>query len=384
MQTVDIALGLSTGGSELEPHNTVVNSLVHLSKALDTNVLERVLNTGHKVGYELGDGATVLDRARNTLGNEHAVALGEVASGTGVASLGVGVASASLLVLHGGDAAHTTVGLDELTVAADEVLTRRLGGTSEETTHHNSGSAHGKTLDDVTNVLNTTVGNARNTEALGERGDVEDGCSLGTSNSHDLLGNTSTSTAHTDTKTVGASGNQSSSLVASDDVSANYVETGVLVLDVPDHLDLVHGVTLARVENDNVKASVDELLQTDLVLRSGTDSGSSDELLGVRKLGCKRVVQVLHQIRARQEGDQVEVLVDDGELALLRVVQNGVGLLKVNAVASGNKVGGHDCGDRVVDIVVELDVTGSDDTDKLGAQLAVLYKSLSAGCPFPV
>jgi hypothetical protein len=124
-----------------------------------------------------------------------------------------------------------------------------------------------------------------------------------------------------------------------------------------------------------VKTSVNKLLQADLVLGTGADSSGSDELLGVGKLGRKGVVQVLHQVGARQERNEVELLVDNGKLALLRLVQDGVGLLEVNAVGTGDEVGRHDSGDGVVDVVVELNVTRSDDTDKLGAKLAVLCKS---------
>lgn len=376
VQTVDIALGLSTSGTELEPELTAVNGLVHLSQALDTDILERVLNTGHEVWHKLGDRTTVLNGSRDTLSNKDAVALGEVAGGTSVAGLGVGVASSGLLVLHGSDTAHTAVGLDKLTVTADEVLSGRLGGTSKETTHHDGGRAHGKTLDNVTNVLDTAVRNARNTKALGELSDVVDGCGLGTTDSHDLLGDAGTSTAHADTETVGTSSNKSGSLVASDDVSANHIKTGEVLLDVLDHLDLVHGVTLTGVEDDNVETGINELLQTDLVLLTRADSGSSDQLLRVRKLGGEGVVQVLHQVRARQKRNEVEVLVDDRELALLRLVEDAVGLLQVHTVGGSDEIGGHDRSDGVVDVVVELDVTRSDDTNELGAKLAVLCQSL--------
>jgi hypothetical protein len=92
----------------------------------------------------------------------------------------------------------------------------------------------------------------------------------------------------------------------------------------------------------------------------------------VWELGRKREVEVLHQVGARQERNQVEALVDDGKLALLGLVQDVVGFLELNTVAGGYEVGGHDCGDRVVELVVELDVSGCNDTNELGAKSAVL------------
>lgn len=144
------------------------------------------------------------------------------------------------------------------------------------------------------------------------------------------------------------------------------------LLDVLDHLDLVHGVTLRRVKDDNVETGINELLETGLVLGAGTDGGGSDQLLGLGELGSEGVVQVLHQIGARDERDEVAGVVNDGELALLGLLEDGVGLSELNAGLSGDELGGHDLADRVAQIVVELDITGSDDTEELGAKLAGL------------
>lgn len=378
VETVNVTLSLSRDGTELEPDLAINDTLAESDQAGDTNVLEGVLNTGDEVGNELGDGSTVEDGTRDTLGNKEVVALGEVAGGTGVGSLGVvgvGRANTSLLVRHGIDGTHTSVGLDELTLARDVRLTRRLSGTGEETSHHDGAGTKGETLDNVTNVLDTTVSDAGNTEAGGERGDAVDGSSLRTADSHDLLSDAGGARAHTDSETVNTSGNETSGLLAGDDVATNDIEAGVSLLDVLDHLDLVHGVTLGRVEDDNVETSINELLETGLVVGAGTDGGSGDQLLGLGELGGKGVVQVLHQIGARDERDEVAAVVDDRELALLGLLQDGVGLGELNAALSGDELSGHDLADRVSQVVVELNVTGSDDTEELGAKLAGLCKN---------
>jgi hypothetical protein len=378
VETVNVTLSLSGDGTELESDLAINDTLAESDQAGDTNVLERVLNTGNEVGNELGDGSTVEDGTRDTLGDKEVVALGEVAGGTGVGSLGVvgvGRTNTSLLVRHGVDGTHTSVGLDELTLARDVRLTGRLGGTGKETSHHDGAGTKSETLDDVANVLDTTVSNAGNTEAGSERGDAVDGSSLRTADSHDLLGDAGRAGAHTDSETVNTSGDETSSLLAGDDVATNDIEAGVGLLDVLDHLDLVHGVTLGRVEDDNVETGINELLETGLVVGTGTNGGSGDQLLGLGELGGKRVVQVLHQIGARDERDEVAAVVDDGELALLGLLQDGVGLGELNAALSGDELGGHDLADRVSQVVVELDVTGSDDTEELGAKLAGLCKN---------
>jgi hypothetical protein len=100
-------------------------------------------------------------------------------------------------------------------------------------------------------------------------------------------------------------------LVPSDDVSANHIKLRVLLLDVLDHFDLVHAVALTAIQDDNVETSIYELLQADLVLWTSADGGRSDELLGVRELRSEREVQVLHQIGARKERNQVEISIYD-------------------------------------------------------------------------
>ena len=377
VEAVHVTLGLSRDGTELKSDLAINDTLAQSSQALDTNVLERVLDTSNEVRNELVDGTTVKDGTRDTLSDEEFVTLGEVAGSTGVGSLGVvgvGGANTGLLVLHGVDRAHTSVGLDELALAGNERLTRRLSGTGKETAHHDSAGTECETLDDVTNVLDTTVGDTGNTEAGSERGDRVDGSGLRTADSHDLLGDASRARAHTDSETINAGGDEASSLLTGDNVAANDIEVGVGLLDELDHLNLVHRVALGRVEDDNIETGVNELLQTLLVVGTGTDGGGSDQLLGLGQLGGEGVVQVLHQIRARNERDQVALLVDNGELALLGLLEDGVGLGELDAALGSDEVSRHDLGDGIVPVVVELDITGSDDTEELGSQLSGLCR----------
>lgn len=145
---------------------------------------------------------------RDTLGNEDAVALGEVAGSTSVAGLAVLAATTSLLVLHGVDAAHATVGLNKLTLARDERSTGGLGGTGKKTTHHNGGGAKGEALDDVADVLDTTIGDAGDAEAGSEGADGVDSSSLGAADGHNLLGDAGRAGAHTNAETINAGGDE--------------------------------------------------------------------------------------------------------------------------------------------------------------------------------
>lgn len=373
VETVNVALGHSTGTAHLETHGALVDTIVHIGQALNTNVLQGVLDTGNEVRNELGDGSAVKDGASDTLGNKDTVLLGEVASSTSVAGLAVLSVTTGLLILHGGDTAHATVGLDELALVADVVLTGRLGGTGKETAHHDSAGTHGKTLDDVADVLDTTIGDTGNTEASGEGCNAAHGSSLGTTNSHDLLGDTSTTAAHANSQAIDTGGNQSSSLLTGDDVTTDNVDLGHILLNVLDHLDLVHRVTLARIQNNNVQASLNKKLEALLVLLASTNGSGSDQLLGVGELRGQRVVEVLHQIRAGKQGDDVAVGINNGELSLLGPTEDFVGLGEGGAGGGSNKIRGHDGSHGFVEISVELNVTRGNHSNELGLEGSVLY-----------
>lgn len=365
VQAMDVTLSHGARTAHLKADSAVVNAFVKLLKTGDTNILQRVLDTGDKVRDELGDRATVEDGTGDALSNEDAVLLGEVAGGSSVARLAVLAVAASLLILHGGNTAHTTVGFDELAFVADKVLTGRLGGTGEETAHHDGSGAHSETLDNVTNILDTPVSDTWDAKASRKLGDAANGESLGTADSHDLLCNTSTAAAHTNSQAINTSSDQSRGLVPSHDISANDINFRVRLLNVFDHLDLIHTVALTAVEDDNIKTSFDEELQSVLVLLAGANSSSTDQLLRGGQLRSKRVVKVLHQITAREKRDKVAVLIDDGQLSFLGATKDLVSLGQGGASRCGDEVGGHDGSDRVVEVVVELDVSSADNTNKL-------------------
>ncbi len=318
------------------------------------------------------------DSTRDTLSNKNTVTLREVTSGTGVALLAVLATAAGLLVLHGIDGAHATISLDQLALSGNEGGARRLSGTSEETTHHDSGSTKGKTLDDVADVLNTTIGNGRNTEASSKGADGVNGGSLGTADSHNLLGDAGRTTAHTNTDTVDTSLNKSSSLLTGNDIASNDIEAGELVLAPLDHLNLVHAVALGAVQNNDIEASINKLLEAGLVLGTSANGSSAEELLAVGKLGGKGKMLILGQVGARNHGDEVLVLVNDGKLALLGLGENFVRFGEGDAIWSGDKVRNHDIVDSGVVVLLKLQVAVGDNTEKSGAELSVLCCDLLA------
>ena len=371
VQTVDVTLSLGAGASHFKAHKSLVDISVEVLETLHTNVLQGVLDTGNQVRNELGDRAAVKHRSSNTLSDKNTVLLREVPGSSGVAGLAVLGARASLLVLHGSDTSHATVGLDKLTLIADKVFTRGLGGTGKKTTHHDGRGTHGKTLDDVTDILDTTVGNARNTEASSKGRNAAHGECLGTANCHDFLRNASTAATHANSQAIGTSSNQRCSLLSRNNVTANDVDLRVSLFDVLDHLKLEDTVTLATVQDDNVKSGIDKQLKSVLVFFTSANGSSTDQLLGLGKLGCQGIMEVLHQVASRQEGDKVSFGVHDWQLALLRRAKDIVGLGQSGTSRCRDEISSHNSGNRVIKLVVELDVTGCDHSDKLGAEGSV-------------
>lgn len=358
VQGVDTTLELGRSGSVLESNVSIVNLLSELGNRSDTNVLQTVLETSSQVGNELGDGTTVNDGTRHTLGNEHGVGLGEVSGGGGVVVV--------ILLLHGLNGAHASVGLESLAVSV-KVLAGRLESTSKQTTHHDDRGTKSNGLGDVANVLDTTVGNAGDAKLVGELGHRVDSGTLRSADSHNLLGDTDGAGAHSDSETISTSLDERGSLLSGNNVTSNNLQVGEGLLDPLDHLDLEDGVTLRRVEDDNVEASGNKLLESLSVVRPGTNGGTTEQLLGLRRLGGVGVVVVLLQIGQRQKSNEVALLVDNGQLTLLGLLEQVVGGRQTDGLGGGNELrtGGHDLTDGGVVEVEELNVSRGDDTHEL-------------------
>ena len=183
--------------------------------------------------------------------------------------------------------------------------------------------------------------------------------------------NASTAATHANSQAIGTSSNQRCSLLSRNNVTANDVDLRVSLFDVLDHLKLEDTVTLATVQDDNVKSGIDKQLKSVLVFFTSANGSSTDQLLGLGKLGCQGIMEVLHQVASRQEGDKVSFGVHDWQLALLRRAKDIVGLGQSGTSRCRDEISSHNSGNRVIKLVVELDVTGCDHSDKLGAEGSV-------------
>lgn len=279
MQPVHVPLRLRTHGPQLKPHLAILDIPPQLPQTLHPDVLQTVLQAGEQVRHELRHGSPVQHAPRHPLSHEEPVALAEVPGGPGVGLLRRLGHGAGLLVLHGVDTAHAPVRLDELTLAANKVVSRRLRRAGQQPSHHHRARTQSETLDNVSHVLDPPVGDAGDAELGREAGHVEDGCGLGSAHGHDFLRYAGRAGTHADSEPVDTGSDQGGGLCDGDDVASDHVETRVFFLDVFDHFDLEDGIALGGVEDDDVETGVCERLQSVFILWSGADGGGADELL---------------------------------------------------------------------------------------------------------
>lgn len=129
------------------------------------------------------------------------------------------------------------------------------------------------------------VRDAGHAELARDAGDVVDRCGLCTPHRAHLLGGADGAAAHAHAQAVHACPDQVVRLAGGDDVAPDELDLRVVRLDVLDHVDLVHGVALGRVDDDYVHAGIHQGLAAYAVIRARTDSGGHQQLL-VGILGC--------------------------------------------------------------------------------------------------
>ena len=356
---MDATLLLSSRRSDLESNAAAVELFLGVLKDVDSGILHTVSNTLDEVGDVSSQRSLILNGAAHSLRHLDG-SLIVVPNVTLFTSL-----------LHGFEAAHAAVSLQSNSVLV-EVFARSLVGTGKHRSHHDAGGTARQSLGDVSSRLDAAIGHDGDAVLAGELGDVVDGRGLGTTDGANLLGGADRSDAHTDTKAVGASLDEMEGLGGGDDVATDDVDVGVRLLKVLDDLKLVRGISLGGVDDDDVDASLDEGLGTVAILWPSSDGGTDKKLLGLFVLGGAGEVAVLLQIGPGDEGNELVVLVDDGELALLGFLEELVGLLEADALLGDGELvaGGHELADLDRKVINEGGVTVGDDTDELAAHLA--------------
>ena len=131
-----------------------------------------------------------------------------------------------------------------------------------------------------------------------------------------------------------------------DDVAADALEFRPGGLDPADHVELVDGVALAAVDDHHVDTRRHELRQPLAVVGARADGGADEEVRGA-VLGRLGVVLGLDEVAATDEGHELALGVDHGQLALLRLAQDLVRRREGHAVRRRDELreGRHDVAD---------------------------------------
>lgn len=155
--------------------------------------------------------------------------------------------------------------------------------------------------------------------------------------------------------------------IASDDL-----QFGILLLDVLDHLDLVNGIALRRVQNDDIDTVGHQQMQTCLILVACTN-GSAHKQLFIRILGGIRIGSCLLQIGTCYHGNEFSILIHNGQLALLALLQYGIRHGQCDAIGRCCQLCRHYVRQQDIGLILtEINVTRRDHAQQFATQLTVL------------
>ncbi|GMT25056.1 hypothetical protein PFISCL1PPCAC_16353, partial [Pristionchus fissidentatus] len=352
--------------SLLESNRTLLRALPQFPDRVHSNVLQSVLDAPHKVRHELVDRATVEHRGGDALSHLYLL----IAGGE-VSILGGGVG------FHRVDRSHATVLLQTNAVRTPEVLARRLQSSCQESAHHHCARTEGQRLGDVSDILDASVGQHGHVAGARVRRHVVHCRSLCSSNGHHLLRDADRPAAHADSQSVGAVVDEQLRLLLRHHCKYNDIgPSGVLLLDPLEQIHLVLGRAVRRVNNEHINACLDEQLDRVLGGFSGGDGGSHSQLAHLVVRGIRELAR-LTKIGSGDERDEFVLAVDDGQLALLLILEDIVGVLEgERLLADDQTVAGHhhlgNLGGRPSRLRQEVDVARRDQTKQSASILARL------------
>lgn len=85
-------------------------------------------------------------------------------------------------------------------------------------------------------------------------------------------------------------------------------------------------------------------------------------------------MNVLHQVTPGEQGDQGSILIHNWQFTLLRTPEDFVGFGESSACRCGDEVCRHDSRDWILVVLVELDISAGDDSEKLRVEGSLFYE----------
>mmetsp|Transcript_101284 Transcript_101284/g.321657 ORF Transcript_101284/g.321657 Transcript_101284/m.321657 type:complete len:617 (+) Transcript_101284:1-1851(+) len=360
VQAMHAALALRGRTPELEPQLAAVELLAQLVHGLAPDVLHAVPEALDQIGDVPVHGALVLHGPAHALGHLD-----------GARGAEVPVVRA---LPHGIDGAHAAVELQARAVVGVEVLARGLLGASQQAPAHGHAGSHAKRLDDVPRAADAAVCQHRHAVRSRQARDVVDSGRLRAAAGADLLRRADGADAHAHAQGVDAALDEVLGLALRDDVAADDLEAGELLLHPAEDVVLEGAVALAAVDDNGVHARGDQRSDPVSVARPGAHRGRHHEgpLLVLRG---QRVVCLLFQVSAGDERHKVPRVGHDGQLALLGGADDPVGVGEFHAFLRRDEVlhcSHHLTNTQSVAVGHEVRVALRDEAHELRAHLAVL------------
>mmetsp|Transcript_65942 Transcript_65942/g.190243 ORF Transcript_65942/g.190243 Transcript_65942/m.190243 type:complete len:269 (-) Transcript_65942:763-1569(-) len=238
-------------------------------------------------------------------------------------------------LLHRVDGPHAAVALQAGAVFCIDVLAWRLLRAGQQASAHRGASAEAQGLDDVPRARDAAIGEDRDAPRARVLRHVEDRRGLGPSTSADLLGGADGADAHADAEPIHAAVDEVLCLRLGDNVAADDLQVGELLLHPPKHLVLEDAIPLAAVHDDGVHTGGDQRAHPVFVTGPRPDGRRNPQTVPL-VLRSVRVVRRLLQVRPRHKRHQSVVRGDHGQLALLRLLQNLVRGLQLDPLLRRN------------------------------------------------
>ena len=270
----------------------------------------------------------------------------------------------TILLLHRTERAHATVYL-VLTALVELELTRCLVAACEYRTHHDGAATCSDRLHDITGVLDTTIGDDRDTVLVSYLERIHNRGYLRNTDTGNDTGRTDGARSDTDLYAVGAGLDEGLGRLTGRDITRDDLKIRELLLQHADALQNVCTMAMCRVENDDVYMCVDELLCTLDDIGCDTECSTAEE----SALYILRRVRILHLLLDILDGDetlQITLIIDDRELLYLRTCEDLLRFLEGGTLLRRYEVlARHALADLLRVVLLENEVTVRDDTDEL-------------------
>src|SRR5690606_2207256 len=268
---------------------------------------------------------------------------------------------------HGAQAAHAAVRLVR-TALIQHHFARRLFGAGKHAAHHDGVRACRDGLGDVAREAHAAVRDQRHAGAFQRFGHVGDGGDLGYAHTGNDAGGADRTRADADLDGVGACFDQRTCGFARGDVSAHDLDVGIVLLDPAHALDHALRMAMRGIDDDDIDACGNQLLDTFLGAVTYANRGA-DAQLAVRILAGIGVGCVLVDVLDGHQAAQFELIVHDQHAFQAVLVHQCLGLVQAGTFLDRDQslARRHDAADGLVQALLEAQVAVGDDTDHLAA-----------------